>query len=170
MMPEISLVGVLIVAAVAFVVPLALGLLPALRVPSVVVEIVAGIVIGAAGQDDGMMTHLFQAEAGGGRLRRLYPVFLRRERHPTRRGRAPRWRRYRSSCWPCCSPAGGRRSCTGRRSTRGACWRQRSYRRPPCRSSLRRPARPHPPAKRQGTSSGIALGHTFANATARSNP
>ena len=37
MMPEISLVGVLIVAAVAFVVPLALGLAPALRIPSVVV-------------------------------------------------------------------------------------------------------------------------------------
>jgi len=50
MMPEISLVGGLIVAAVAFVVPLALGLVPALRVPSVVVEIVAGIVIGPAGQ------------------------------------------------------------------------------------------------------------------------
>jgi Kef-type K+ transport system membrane component KefB len=48
MMPEISLVGVLIVAAVAFVVPLALGLVPALRVPSVVIEIVAGIVIGPA--------------------------------------------------------------------------------------------------------------------------
>ena len=48
MMPEISLVGVLIVAAVAFVVPLALGLVPALRVPSVVVEIVAGILIGPA--------------------------------------------------------------------------------------------------------------------------
>jgi Kef-type K+ transport system membrane component KefB len=48
MMPEISLIGVLIVAAVAFVVPLALGLIPALRIPSVVVEIVAGIVIGPA--------------------------------------------------------------------------------------------------------------------------
>src|SRR5215203_5918514 len=48
MMPEISLVGVLIVAAVAFVVPLVLGLVRALRVPSVVVEIVAGIVIGPA--------------------------------------------------------------------------------------------------------------------------
>ena len=47
-MPEISLLGVLIVATVAFVVPLALGLVPALRVPSVVVEIVAGIVIGPA--------------------------------------------------------------------------------------------------------------------------
>jgi Kef-type K+ transport system membrane component KefB len=47
-MPEISLLGVLIVAAVAFVVPLVLGLVPALRVPSVVVEIVAGIVIGPA--------------------------------------------------------------------------------------------------------------------------
>jgi Kef-type K+ transport system membrane component KefB len=47
-MPEISLLGVLIVATMAFVVPLALGLVPALRVPSVVVEIVAGIVIGPA--------------------------------------------------------------------------------------------------------------------------
>ena len=35
MMPEVSLVGVLIVAA-ALAVPLALGLLPALRIPSVV--------------------------------------------------------------------------------------------------------------------------------------
>src|SRR5215204_5995972 len=48
MMPEISLVSVLIVAAVAFVVPLALGLIPALRIPSVVIEIVAGIIIGPA--------------------------------------------------------------------------------------------------------------------------
>lgn len=48
MMPEISLAGVLIVAAVAFLVPLTLGLLPAVRVPSVVVEIVAGIMIGPA--------------------------------------------------------------------------------------------------------------------------
>jgi Kef-type K+ transport system membrane component KefB len=47
-MTEISLIGVLIVAAVAFVVPIALGLVPALRIPSVVVEIVAGIVIGPA--------------------------------------------------------------------------------------------------------------------------
>ena len=47
-MPEISLVGVLIVAAIAFVVPLALGLMPSLRIPSVVVEIVVGIVIGPA--------------------------------------------------------------------------------------------------------------------------
>ncbi len=47
-MPEISLTGVLIVAAVAFLVPLGLGLVPALRVPSVVVEIAAGIVIGPA--------------------------------------------------------------------------------------------------------------------------
>ena len=48
MMPEVSLVGVLIFAAVAFVVPLTLGLLLALKIPSVVVEIVAGIVIGPA--------------------------------------------------------------------------------------------------------------------------
>jgi len=48
MMPEISLTGVLVVAAVAFAVPLLLGLFPSLRLPSVVVEIVVGIVIGPA--------------------------------------------------------------------------------------------------------------------------
>ena len=48
MMPEISLTGVLIVAAIAFVVPLGLGLAPALRVPSVVIEIGAGILVGPA--------------------------------------------------------------------------------------------------------------------------
>jgi Kef-type K+ transport system membrane component KefB len=47
-MPEISLVGLLIVAAIAFVVPLGLGLVPSLRLPSVVLEIVAGILIGPA--------------------------------------------------------------------------------------------------------------------------
>ena len=41
--------GVLVVSAVAFAVPLCLGLLPSLRLPSAVVEIVAGIVIGPAG-------------------------------------------------------------------------------------------------------------------------
>ena len=48
MMPEISLTGVLVVAAVAFAVPLLLGLFPTLRLPSVVVEILVGIVIGPA--------------------------------------------------------------------------------------------------------------------------
>ncbi|MBA2713720.1 MAG: cation:proton antiporter, partial [Rubrobacteraceae bacterium] len=48
MMPEISLTGVLVVAAVAFAVPLLLGLLPSLRLPSVVLEIVVGVVIGPA--------------------------------------------------------------------------------------------------------------------------
>src|SRR3712207_7854792 len=46
MMPEISLAAVLMVAAVAFLGPLGLGLAPSLRLPSVVLEIVAGIVIG----------------------------------------------------------------------------------------------------------------------------
>src|ERR671928_655229 len=46
MMPDISLTGLVIVAAIAFLVPLTLGLLPALRVPSVVLEITAGILIG----------------------------------------------------------------------------------------------------------------------------
>src|ERR671928_187441 len=48
MMPDISLTGLVIVAAIAFVVPLGLGLIPALRIPSVVIEIAAGIVIGPA--------------------------------------------------------------------------------------------------------------------------
>jgi Kef-type K+ transport system membrane component KefB len=46
MMAGISLTGVLVVAAIAFVVPLVLGLAPTLHLPSVVLEIVAGIVIG----------------------------------------------------------------------------------------------------------------------------
>src|SRR3989442_345505 len=45
-MPNVSFVGVLIVALVAFLAPLLLGLSPARRLPSVVIEIVAGIVIG----------------------------------------------------------------------------------------------------------------------------
>ncbi|WP_207957088.1 cation:proton antiporter [Rubrobacter tropicus] len=48
MMPEITLTGVFIVAAIAFAVPLGLGLLPAVRVPSVVLEIGAGILVGPA--------------------------------------------------------------------------------------------------------------------------
>jgi Kef-type K+ transport system membrane component KefB len=47
-MADISLTGVLIVAAIAFTVPLVLGLAPTLHLPSVVLEIVAGIVIGPA--------------------------------------------------------------------------------------------------------------------------
>ena len=48
MMADISLTGVLVVAAIAFAVPLVLGLAPTLHLPSVVLEIVAGIVIGPA--------------------------------------------------------------------------------------------------------------------------
>src|SRR5215212_6266447 len=48
MMADISLADVLIVAAIAFTVPLLLGLAPALHLPSAVLEIVAGIVIGPA--------------------------------------------------------------------------------------------------------------------------
>src|ERR671911_218917 len=48
MMADISLTGVLVVAAIAFTVPLVLGLAPTLHLPSVVLEIVAGIVIGPA--------------------------------------------------------------------------------------------------------------------------
>jgi Kef-type K+ transport system membrane component KefB len=48
MMADISLTGVLVVAAIAFAVPLVLGLAPTLHLPSVVLEIAAGIVIGPA--------------------------------------------------------------------------------------------------------------------------
>ncbi len=45
-MAEISFSGLVIVAAVAFAVPLLLGLAPGVRLPAVVLEIVAGIIIG----------------------------------------------------------------------------------------------------------------------------
>jgi Kef-type K+ transport system membrane component KefB len=44
--PELTLANLVVVAAVAFAVPLLLGLAPGLRLPSVVLEIVAGIVLG----------------------------------------------------------------------------------------------------------------------------
>jgi Kef-type K+ transport system membrane component KefB len=47
--PEIDFANLLIVVAVAFAAPLVLGLAPALRLPSVVLELVAGIIIGPAG-------------------------------------------------------------------------------------------------------------------------
>jgi Kef-type K+ transport system membrane component KefB len=43
---EVSFAGLVVVAAVAFGVPIVLGLVPRLRLPAVVVEIIAGIVIG----------------------------------------------------------------------------------------------------------------------------
>ena len=45
-MPDVSFSGLLIVAVVAFLAPLLLGLSPARRLPAVVLEIVAGILIG----------------------------------------------------------------------------------------------------------------------------
>jgi len=48
-MPEITFDNLVIVAAVAFAVPLALGLAPKLRLPAIVLEIVVGIVIGPSG-------------------------------------------------------------------------------------------------------------------------
>ena len=45
-MPELSFVNLLIVVVVAVAAPLLLGYFPRLRLPSVVVEIVAGIVLG----------------------------------------------------------------------------------------------------------------------------
>src|SRR5205085_5617999 len=47
-MPNVSFSGLLIVAVVAFLAPLLLGLTPARRLPMIVLEIVAGIVIGPA--------------------------------------------------------------------------------------------------------------------------
>src|SRR5947208_13439808 len=47
-MPDVSFSGLLIVAIVAFLAPLLLGLTPARRLPMIVLEIVAGIVIGPA--------------------------------------------------------------------------------------------------------------------------
>ncbi len=45
-MPNVSFSGLLIVAVVAFLAPLLLGLTPARRLPAIVLEIVAGIIIG----------------------------------------------------------------------------------------------------------------------------
>ena len=44
-MPNVSFSGLLIVAVVAFAAPLLLGLTPARRLPAIVLEIVAGIII-----------------------------------------------------------------------------------------------------------------------------
>ena len=48
-MPEVSFSGLVVVAAVAFLAPLTLGLAPRLRLPAVVLEIVTGIIIGPSG-------------------------------------------------------------------------------------------------------------------------
>lgn len=48
-MAELSFEGLLVVAAIALGAPLLLGLVPALPVPAVVLEIVAGIVVGPSG-------------------------------------------------------------------------------------------------------------------------
>jgi Kef-type K+ transport system membrane component KefB len=48
-MQEVHFVNLLIITAVAFAAPLALGFAPALRLPAVVFEIVAGIVVGPSG-------------------------------------------------------------------------------------------------------------------------
>jgi Kef-type K+ transport system membrane component KefB len=48
-MPDVSFTGLLIVVVIAAAAPLLLGLAPKLRVPSVVLEIVAGIVVGPSG-------------------------------------------------------------------------------------------------------------------------
>jgi Kef-type K+ transport system membrane component KefB len=48
-MPDVSFGSLLIVAAIAAAAPLLIGLTPRLRIPAVVLEIVAGIVVGPAG-------------------------------------------------------------------------------------------------------------------------
>lgn len=45
-MPDVSLTNLLVICAVAVAPPLLVGFLPWLRVPAVVLEIVAGIVLG----------------------------------------------------------------------------------------------------------------------------
>ena len=45
-MPNVSFAGLLVVVVVAFLAPLVLGLTPARRLPAIVLEIVAGIMIG----------------------------------------------------------------------------------------------------------------------------
>lgn len=49
MNPDVSFVGLLVVAVVAFVVPIALAVTPARRIPAVVLLIVAGIALGPSG-------------------------------------------------------------------------------------------------------------------------
>jgi Kef-type K+ transport system membrane component KefB len=49
LVPDVSFTGLLLVSAAAFVAPLALALVPGLRVPAVVLEIVLGIFIGPSG-------------------------------------------------------------------------------------------------------------------------
>ncbi len=45
---EVTFVNLLGVVAIAFAVPFALGFFPRIRIPSVVVELVAGILVGPA--------------------------------------------------------------------------------------------------------------------------
>jgi Kef-type K+ transport system membrane component KefB len=48
-MPEVEFTNLLIVAAIALVAPLTLGLAPSVRIPAVVLEIIAGVVVGPHG-------------------------------------------------------------------------------------------------------------------------
>ena len=45
-MPDVEFTNLLVVAVIALLAPLTLGLAPALRFPSVVLEIIAGVVVG----------------------------------------------------------------------------------------------------------------------------
>ena len=136
-MPPVSFDSLAVVLAVAFVVPLTLGLVPRLRVPSVVIEIVAGIIVGPqvlgwAEIDEpvrilsivGLAVLLFLAglEIDTSKLRgRLLP----------RRGRRVRRARCCSRSW---SAACSRCSawCTTRCSRPSSCSRRRSGSSSPC--------------------------------------
>ena len=48
-MPTFSFTGVLLVTVVAFLAPIMASLIPLVRVPSLVLEVIAGIIIGPAG-------------------------------------------------------------------------------------------------------------------------
>src|SRR5690242_20650210 len=48
-MPDVHFTNLLVVTLIAFLAPLAIGLAPGIRLPAVVLEIVAGVVVGPAG-------------------------------------------------------------------------------------------------------------------------
>jgi Kef-type K+ transport system membrane component KefB len=50
-MPDVQFVNLLAVALIAFLAPLLLGFAPAVRIPAVVVEVIAGVVVGPSALD-----------------------------------------------------------------------------------------------------------------------
>ena len=45
-MPDVSFVNLLVISAIALLAPLLVGFAPQLRIPSVVLEIIAGVIVG----------------------------------------------------------------------------------------------------------------------------